>query len=158
AGILSFALNLSFQEGHSPLIAWWPRVAGWFKNGYIAIFYFTPFRVFEFAIGAVLIWLPKLKRSESIANELLLVLGVGLIFYAGFAYSDKLLYPSWNALVPCFGAALVIYAGASRYVAALLRNAVAVRIGLVSYSLYLVHWPIIVFAQLYLYRPLTPFE
>ena len=34
------------------------------RRGYIAIFYFTPFRAFEFAIGALVIWLPKVDRGK----------------------------------------------------------------------------------------------
>jgi hypothetical protein len=60
--------------------------------------------------------------------------------------------------MPCLGAALAIYAGSARYAGLILKNPAAVRIGLVSYSLYLVHWPVIVFGQLWLYHPLSPFE
>ena len=60
--------------------------------------------------------------------------------------------------MPCIGTALVIYAGTSRWVGLLLRNSVAVGVGLISYSIYLLHWPLIVFATHYKGAPLTAAE
>jgi peptidoglycan/LPS O-acetylase OafA/YrhL len=51
-----------------------------------------------------------------------------------------------NALIPCLGTACLIWAGPSHPLARLLTNPLAIRIGLISYSLYLVHWPLIVYA------------
>lgn len=114
-----------------------------------AIFYLTPFRVFEFAIGGLILWVPQLKgRSEALLDPLL-ILGLCMIAYSAHAYSDRIFFPSFNALVPCLGAALAIYAGSARFAAHALTNWPARRIGKVSYSLYLVHWPIIVFWQYY---------
>ncbi len=50
-------------------------------------------------------------------------------------------------MVPCGGAALVIVAGRGRVAGALFANRLAVGIGLISYSLYLVHWPLFVLVR-----------
>ncbi len=155
-GVMSFALNLSFQDGHSFLTAWSTRASSWFQDGRAAVFFLSPFRAFEFAIGGLLVWAPRLRTN--LAREALLILGLALIGWSANAFSAQLLHPSWYGLAPCAGAALAIYAGTARFAGWALRNPIAVRIGLVSYSLYLVHWPVIVFAQHVLFRSLTPYE
>jgi peptidoglycan/LPS O-acetylase OafA/YrhL len=125
AAIASLALNLVF------------------RNHPATIFYLAPFRVFEFAIGAALVWLPRTLRGA--IAEFGFVLGVALIGFAMFRYSSETVFPSVAALVPCMGSALVIAAGGPRFAGVALNNRTAVGIGLISYSLYLVHWPLIVF-------------
>ena len=49
------------------------------------------------------------------------------------------------ALVPCIGTALIIYAGQARLAGPILCNRVSIYLGVISYSLYLVHWPVVVF-------------
>jgi len=68
-----------------------------------------------------------------------------LVIYTVVTYSESLIFPSYNALSVCLGAAMVIFAGTSKYAGRLLTNKVMVFIGKISYSLYLVHWPIIVY-------------
>ncbi|WP_439544157.1 acyltransferase family protein [Hyphomicrobium sp.] len=108
------------------------------------IFYLAPFRVFEFAIGAAVTWLDK-RQLSPLTSEAVLAAGLSLIAYAVFAFNDSTRIPSYNALIPCIGAAMAIYGGRAPYTGRLLRNPLSVAIGLVSYSLYLVHWPLIVF-------------
>jgi len=115
------------------------------SEGAVAAFYLLPFRVFEFVIGALMVWItPRQPRNKAVLEPLLLV-GLGLIAYAVFAYTEEVPFPSYSALVPCLGAALAIYAGQARIVGKLLRNGLGVAIGRISYSLYLTHWPVIVF-------------
>lgn len=108
------------------------------------MFYLLPFRVFEFVMGAVLVWAPS-PRSFYRLRELLFLLGIAAIAYSLFAYSGETIFPYFNAVWPCLGAALIIYAGPDHALSILLRNKVMVGIGLISYSLYLIHWPLIVF-------------
>jgi hypothetical protein len=60
-------------------------------------------------------------------------------------YDAKTPFPGVTALLPCIGAALCIYGGQARFAGKLLNNKLFVAIGLISYSLYLAHWPLIVF-------------
>ncbi|MCB1275285.1 acyltransferase family protein [Prosthecobacter sp.] len=109
------------------------------------IFYLTPFRAFEFAIGAGVVWLGNLSTSSRILKEVMIFAGLGMIIWPAIGYDTHIPFPSYNALLPCIGAALLIYTGGSRYVGRLLENRLIVGMGLISYSLYLVHWPLIVF-------------
>jgi peptidoglycan/LPS O-acetylase OafA/YrhL len=113
-----------------------------------SIYYLLPFRLFELAIGGLLLWAERAWPVRRFANAIA-VLGFALMLYPVFAYSDATLFPSYNALMPCLGTALLIYAGAQSTLArATLANRVLVPIGLISYSLYLVHWPLLVFERL----------
>jgi hypothetical protein len=87
--------------------------------------------------------------------EVLLGLGFALLLYCFFVYDKNTVFPGANALLPVAGAALCIVAGQARYLGFVLRNRAAVFVGLISYSLYLVHWPLIVFYKYYVYRPLV---
>lgn len=146
-GLASFFLNHVFHDGEiSSLNKLAPAVAAWFADGQAAIYFLTPFRIFEFAIGGVLVFADRF-RPGGIASEALFALGLVLIAYPVYAFTEETVFPYYNALAPCFGAALLIYAGQARFLGIMLRNRAAVGVGLISYSLYLVHWPLIVFAE-----------
>ena len=110
-----------------------------------ALYYLMPFRIFEFCIGALMVWLIKFRLKTTLLQELLCLLGLGLMSFAAFSFSKDTIFPSYNALIPTLGAALVIYAGNAKYSGWIFTNKIAIALGLISYSLYLVHWPIIVF-------------
>jgi peptidoglycan/LPS O-acetylase OafA/YrhL len=119
-----------------------------------ALFYLTPFRAFELAIGAMMVWIGNVASPANWQREIALLTGLALIAIAvlalgGRGFSDVAL------LVPCLGAALVIYGGQARVAGLVLRNRLAVGVGLISYSIYLVHWPLLVFVQYWMLSPLT---
>ena len=157
-GCFSFALNLIFQGGNDVIRGVSLMLARLFEDGGSTIYFLTPFRIFEFAIGAIMVWLADYRPKNNWPLELLLLIGFGLAVVPVFVYNDTLLFPSYYALAPCIGAALMIYAGEARYLGWLLKNPLSVRIGLISYSLYLVHWPIYVFYRYYVYGEITTAE
>jgi peptidoglycan/LPS O-acetylase OafA/YrhL len=110
-----------------------------------ASFFLMPLRVYEFAIGALLVWTVRSAPLRYLLPDLLLAIGLALIAYSVVTYDEHTAFPGVNALVPCIGAALCIYAGQAGYMGKLLSNRLSVGIGLISYSLYLAHWPIMVF-------------
>ena len=112
-----------------------------------AAFFLTPFRMCELALGGLCLWLEGTTTIRSWRRELLTLLGLALIAYATHAYGAGHRFPGLAAMVPCGGAALVIVAGRGRVAGALLANRLAVGIGLISYSLYLVHWPLFVLVR-----------
>jgi hypothetical protein len=152
-GLGSFALNLMFQDGYVAILEPWPKVSELFKSGPTTIFYLSPFRVFEFMIGALIAYLPALLNRRM--ADATAVAGLAIIGASVATLSSKVLFPSWNALLPCLGAAAVIYGGASGLSFVLLGNPVASYLGRISYSLYLIHWPLIVFYR-YLFGDITP--
>jgi peptidoglycan/LPS O-acetylase OafA/YrhL len=109
-------------------------------------FYLPIYRAYEFAIGALVIFAERWQPRFSALPLLLAVVGFGLIAWAIVLFDGATAFPGVNALIPCLGTACLIWAGPSHPLARLLINPLAVRIGLISYSLYLVHWPLIVYA------------
>ena len=114
-----------------------------------AAFFWMPFRVYEFSIGALLAWYGLGKSAPGMRQEFLLFTGLGLIGYSIFTFTEDTLFPGVSALIPCLGAALVIHGGGAKWLGSLIRNRAMVFLGLISYSFYLAHWPIIVFFQYY---------
>ena len=123
-----------------------------------AAFYLTPFRLAAFAVGALLVWLPRLPESWRRAEEWLLVAGLASLFYGILAFGPKTPFPGINLLLPTLGTALVLYAGQAPRAGALLRQPLLVWLGLLSYPLYLVHWPLLGFVQAGLLRPIAGWE
>ena len=160
AGLISLAMNIDFYDGNSRLVqAVAPSLSGWFADGAATIFYLAPFRVFEFAIGASLVFLGRREPTSRIVAEMLSILGLGLILFAVLVYSKATPFPTIFALPPCLGAALLIYfASTSKYCKLVLSHPWLVRLGLISYSLYLIHWPIIVFYTYYTKASLSTLE
>lgn len=110
-----------------------------------ASFYLPLSRIYEFGIGAILVFVVKVKKKSSRLDDVLLVSGILLIAVSVVSFSERTEFQGRAALWPCLGTAMAIYAGQGFKLGFLLTNPIAVRIGLVSYSLYLVHWPVIVF-------------
>ncbi|WP_342359351.1 acyltransferase family protein [Terrarubrum flagellatum] len=123
-----------------------------------AAFYLLPTRAWELLGGSLLALLyPRLKVAPWL-GEACAAAGCALIF-AGFAVLNQAsAVPGVAALLPCCGALLVIASGASPrapFVSRLLAWRPINFIGLISYSLYLWHWPAIVFAK-YIAGPESP--
>jgi peptidoglycan/LPS O-acetylase OafA/YrhL len=109
-------------------------------------FYMPYTRAWELLLGTILslgmfprLQLPWLRNLATLA-------GVAMIAFSVLFFSSSTLFPGLNALLPCVGSALIIGAGeaGSSLVGALLSWRPLVFIGLISYSLYLWHWPVIV--------------
>jgi len=114
--------------------------------GYGSDLFFLPhFRVFEFAIGAVGCFVVGKLPPSRMLQELMMALGLGLIVYSIISLKEGMVFPYVNAIAPCTGALLVIMARGSLIGRALLANGVSTWIGRISYSLYLTHWPIVIF-------------
>lgn len=111
-----------------------------------ANFFLLPTRAWELLLGAMFASIPR-RVHTGFADQIMSLAGLGLILWAVFAFDEFTPFPGVAALAPCVGSALVIYYASPRHTAVgrLLASRPAVWIGLISYSLYLVHWPIAVF-------------
>ena len=132
------------------LVHIWPRSA----------FFHLPTRGWELLAGALLAmnFIPRIA-SKAVA-ESLSAIGLALMIAPLFLYDKDTPFPGLAALVPVLGCALVIYSTENERtrVAALLSWKPIVFTGLISYSLYLWHWPIFAFTFYELLRPLTFLE
>ncbi|MET0677455.1 MAG: acyltransferase family protein [Bradyrhizobium sp.] len=122
-----------------------------------AAFFLMPFRIFEFAIGALVLLAERRIRVTPALAEALTIGGVVAIAASVWMFSAASALPGFGTLLPCLGAGAVILGGSHTRTAALLTNRVARGLGAISYSLYLCHWPILFFAR-YIFGPeaMTP--
>ncbi len=121
-------------------------------------FYFLPTRAWELLVGAYLAAIPAQVRASRLwPAELLSWGGVILILCPMFLFNSETRFPGAAASLPCAGTALIIWANGRSLtsVGKLLALRPLVFIGLVSYSLYLWHWPILVFANYVAINPLS---
>ena len=107
------------------------------------IFFLMPFRVYEFGLGALLACATVVRLSAA-QREMLCVAGLGMIITSAAVYTEQTPFPGYHALLPCIGTAMVLLGGEAKVAGLLLRNPLSVWTGRLSYSLYLVHWPVLV--------------
>lgn len=112
-----------------------------------AAFYLPHSRAFELLLGMLLALGVVPSPVDRTLQELAGLAGLALIAYATFFFSASTPFPGLAALVPCAGAALVIWSGAANRTLTfgVLSSRVMVFTGKISYSLYLWHWPVLVF-------------
>lgn len=112
-----------------------------------ATFYLPHTRAWELLLGTVLALKGCPKVRGRLTREAAGIVGIVLIGATLLLYHTWTVFPGLAAVPPCFGTALVIAAGesGSHSVGRLLSLKPVVFIGLISYSLYLWHWPLMVF-------------
>lgn len=117
-----------------------------------AAYFHTGTRAWEFFIGvAIFIASPFISLSSTVSRVLMWV-GFLLILAVGIFVPDSATYPGYIAALPVAAAGIMIIAGISDkagYVYQMLSSKVLVYIGGISFSLYLWHWPILVYFQHY---------
>jgi peptidoglycan/LPS O-acetylase OafA/YrhL len=140
-GIASFVLNVALI-GSNP----------------VATFYLPFTRAWELLAGAALACSWGRVSQTGPASNLRAGAGILLIAAAALILDTKSAFPGWWAAMPVAGAALLLSAPAAWGCRHLLASAPLVRVGLISYPLYLWHWPLLVFFALIKFAPLTLLE
>jgi len=110
-------------------------------------------RGFELLLGSLLsyfelnnVW--RRSKSNRLLNQTLPILGILLIFFSVFFFNDTDLLPSFYSLIPLSGVCLIIwFANKNEPVTKILSNKIFLFLGLISYSLYLFHYPIFAFSR-----------
>ncbi len=130
--------------------------ARYIENAPDTVFFLLPFRAWELLVGSLLAaGVPNLPQHRRLREG---VAGLGLLAVFGSIawYTHVTPFPGPSALAPVLGTAAIIWAGngSTTLVTRILATRPMVQIGLVSYSLYLWHWPILVFSRYYSTHPL----
>jgi peptidoglycan/LPS O-acetylase OafA/YrhL len=114
-----------------------------------ATFYLLHTRAWELLMGSLLALGAIKTPLAAFTRNALSVVGIALIAISVVAVSPDLPFPGLLALPSCLGAALIILAGRDgpSWIGRILSWRPIVFIGLISYSLYLWHWPIAVFQR-----------
>lgn len=142
--LASFCLNL-YKIGPDP----------------VGDFYSPQTRFWELLVGAIAAYVKlhsqtrSFRASQAVAN-VQSIIGFVLICASTLFFNKALAFPGWWALLPVLGSVMLIAAGPNGIVnRTLLQTVPMVWIGLISYPLYLWHWPILSLARIYFGKTLT---
>jgi len=121
-----------------------------------AAFFLAPLRAWELLLGVSLALLPRPSRMSGGGAQLSAGLGLTLIIASIVLLDENQPFPGLLALPACLGTAMLIRAGMhdAPLVTRMLSLRPAVAVGLISYSLYLWHWPLLALARYRFDRPL----
>jgi peptidoglycan/LPS O-acetylase OafA/YrhL len=127
--------------------------AEWGSKNYIsANFYFIHSRMWELLAGSMLAYLEVKKEYRSQnkkLNEFLPILGIFFIIFYIISFDDKTFHPSVKTLIPVLGTCLFIwFSKKETLLGKIMSSKLFVGIGLMSYSLYLWHYPIFAFSRI----------
>jgi peptidoglycan/LPS O-acetylase OafA/YrhL len=121
---------------------------GW-RTNQAANFFLAPTRAWELLSGCLAAFMAEKKGLGK--SEILSLAGLFAIIFPVFTYDSSTPFPSFYAVVPVLGTALVILFGdRNTFVGRLLGFKVFVGVGLVSYSTYLWHLPIKVYVDYFI--------
>ena len=111
-------------------------------------FFLMPYRAWELLLGSLLALVGPRAVAKR-AGNILGFTGLALILVSMNFYSEDTPFPGPTALLPCIGTAILIFVGQSPGVWAtrFLSAKPLVGLGLISYSVYLWHWPLIAFSK-----------
>jgi peptidoglycan/LPS O-acetylase OafA/YrhL len=137
------------------------------SNNAVAAFYSPQTRFWELLMGAVLahmtlnrqnvsskleVWLGLAKMSDANRNWLIniqSISGAVLMVAAALIITRESSFPGWWAVLPTMGTVLIILAGSQAWLnRVVLSSRILVWFGLISYPLYLWHWPLLSFAHI----------
>jgi peptidoglycan/LPS O-acetylase OafA/YrhL len=122
-------------------------------------FYLIPARFWELLLGALLAVAAVAAPPRRLWRDAVIASGLVLIVGSAVGFDRTTPFPGTAALLPCLGTALVIWAGAaSSSLQRLLSLPPMVGCGLISYSLYLWHWPLLTLLRQTVLREPTRLE
>ena len=128
-----------------------PLMRHFFSNKFSlnsAIFYLLPTRAWEIGIGSICALFYKEFASKDRYANSIVTIGLLMIIISFLIFDKSSQWPSFNALIPTLGTALILMQGANSNLANYtLGNKIFVNIGKWSYSIYLIHLPFFVFCR-----------
>lgn len=117
-------------------------------------FYLTHYRMHEFTIGAMFVLVERYLKN-AITATCIYLLGMLMVLVSIFTFDvHSIVFPGFYALIPCIGTAMMIGSGGHSRFSFLLGSRAPRFIGEISYSLYLVHWPVYVLTSYVLVFPM----
>ncbi len=131
------------------------------ENLNVASFYLLPTRAFELLTGAIAFFvLNKIESGKLSGNRYsgIKVIGFLLIIFSGLVLPIGSNYPNYWTLLPLIGTFMFLVVRSEKVLTALITQPFILRIGLASYSIYLIHQPLFAFYRLSKFETPTAFE
>jgi len=128
-------------------------LADWASKNYSSLnFYILPTRAWELLVGSILSYFEFTKRQtkkNGILHLILPSIGMLIIGHSIIFFNDKMFHPSFYTLSPIIGVSLIIwFSNKDELTTKILSTKLFVKIGLISYSLYLWHYPLFAFYRI----------
>lgn len=120
----------------------------YFNSNYLSNFYLITSRAWEILVGAIIALLPNRNKIPNKLTEIYSISGFFLILISIFFIPDRYFHVSFSTLFPVLGTALII-SFRSEIIYKLLSHPLFLKLGTISYSLYLLHQPIFSFLTIY---------
>jgi peptidoglycan/LPS O-acetylase OafA/YrhL len=115
---------------------------------YFYKFYFLNSRFWELLAGSVLAYL-EINNYKKTPSQTLTILGFLMIMISIFFFNSNIYYPSFYTAIPVMGVCLIIwFSNNNDFIFKVLSSKILVGIGLLSYSLYLWHYPLFAFKRI----------
>jgi peptidoglycan/LPS O-acetylase OafA/YrhL len=147
AMLLSLASSLLLSSSHATAAFYLPVTRFWELLFGSILAWFDVMGVNALSSGRILFWLPRGAGVR--VRDLVGIAGLALIGASVLLCDPKVVFPGWRAALPAGGATLVMAAGCAAWInRRMLSLRPFVYCGLISYPLYLWHWPILVFVRL----------
>ncbi len=154
-----FVFTYKFYRKHISKVLWLGFIvslflAEWSSRNYSSLaFYFLHTRMWEILLGSLLAYyslsIKKKKKSLTLAKKFCPSIGLVFIFFSFIFYQDEMFHPSILTIIPVSGVALIIWFSSEKdFITQILSTKLLVSIGLISYSLYLFHYPFFSFARI----------
>lgn len=118
-------------------------------------FYMMPARIWEFAVGTVAVYVARGNKLDDRTSVFLGLIGLLAILIPVKIYNEQVVFPGFSALPPCIGTACVLAVNGRGFASKFISNKVFTFFGKISYSLYLWHWPVVVFASVFYFHELN---
>jgi len=155
--LVSFYLNLRFVKSYPTETFFWPIGRFWELLSGSILAWLLLYK--SDCVSRFKLWVDKcavrffqfkdVETNGNIASNLMSIVGLFLLAYSVLRINESLPFPSFWALIPVLGALLIIVSGSKAWLnRILLMNPIAIWFGLISYPLYLWHWPIISFLHI----------
>ncbi len=137
--IFMISANIIINQIFSNGFTYFKFLKNIFANGEATIFYLLPFRIFEFLMGSFFVF-----NNFKLKSNVLTILSIFLILISMLTFKSDTVFPIYNSIFFLLSTSLLII-NDSKFNQILFENKVIIFFGKISYSLYLIHWPFIVY-------------